>query len=78
MNSKELANRIVNAFVRTLPPDDCEATLTSMLENWRLQEINKYVNSCNTETMSKMKQKEVVTKTINTNIERNRAWSRSN
>jgi len=78
MNSRELSKLIVDKFVRQLPDDDCQLTIASMLENWRLSEINKYVNSVNAESMAKMKQKEIVTKVDNPNIERNRAWSRSN
>lgn len=76
MNSKELAKRIVDSFIRVLPSDDCEITIASMLENFRISEINKYVNSINTENMAKMKAKEPVVKQENSNIERVKAWPR--
>ncbi len=76
MNSKELAKRIVNTFVRQLPSDDCEITIASMLENFRISEINKYINNLNTENMAKMKAKEPVVKQENSNIERVRTWPR--
>lgn len=76
MNSKELAKRIVDNFVRMLPSDDCEVTITSMLEHWRIQEINKYINNLNTENMAKIKAKEPAVKQENSNIERVRVWPR--
>lgn len=75
-NSRTLAKHLVDNFVRKLPDDDCEGKITTVLENWRIAEINKYINNINTENMAKMKQKEVVTKVVNPNIQRNRAWPR--
>ena len=76
MNSKELAKRIVDNFCRKLPPDDVEMQLTSMLENWRIQEINLWANSKNLEAALKNRNEQPLPKQDIPGVERVKVWSR--
>jgi len=76
INSQTLAKIIVEQFIRKLPPDNVESTITSMLENFRLTEINKYVNNKNVENAFKANEKAALPRIQDPNIKRVQVWSR--
>ena len=75
LNSQKLAKTIVDRFINN-KVDDAELQLGTMLENFRLSEINLYVTRNNMENLQNINEKQVLPKEEIPGIQRVKVWSR--
>ena len=75
-SSQRLAKQIVDMYVRKLPEDTCEMEIATLLDNFRISEINSWANSKNLEAAFKKQNEQPTVKQEIPGVTHVRVWSR--